>query len=95
MSNQQNDHYEETKKEAEEEKGIYFDAQKEEWGRLENYRKENKVCAITKQNYRYSLYFTINDLIDFICEHNQDGKYNHTSLEFWKWLDETMLKRYK
>ena len=30
--------------------------------------------------------FELNQLAEFIAEYNQDGKYNRTAWNFWRWL---------
>ncbi len=41
----------------------------------------------TYKKYRSRKWFSLDDLVDFICEYNRDGKFNKTALNFWRWLD--------
>jgi hypothetical protein len=54
----------------------------------------DKPIKITKYNYRYSLYFTLNDLAEFMGEYTHDGERENRAWKFWEWLDKQMKKRY-
>ena len=57
--------------------------------------KQNKTCEITKKNYRYSIYFTLNDLADFMGEYTQDGERENRAWKLWEWLDKKTKNRFK
>jgi hypothetical protein len=40
-----------------------------------------------KMEYRNKLWFSLNDLADFIAEYTKDGKDKKDVWAFWKWLD--------